>query len=109
MQTVVAYSNRKNPGKNVFHCEVSFLYHKSLIIRPLVRLETSLEQRFPTWCLSLVVHQPLLSGMVEDAAYYLHGGIYLNPGATPVPPYQQPQGNQLRRMVGDRHMARHDS
>lgn len=35
--------------------------------------------------MSPVVYQPLLSGMVKDAANCLRGDIYLNPGATPVP------------------------
>lgn len=46
--------------------------------------------------------------MVKNAASYLHGGINLNPGATLVPPYQQPQGKQLMRMVGDSYMAQQD-
>lgn len=32
-----------------------------------------------------VIYQPLLSNAVKDAVYYLHCGVYLNPGATPVP------------------------
>lgn len=32
-----------------------------------------------------VIYQPLLSNAVKDVVYYLHGGIYLNSGATPVP------------------------
>lgn len=45
--------------------------------------------------------------MVKDAACYLHGGVNLNPGATLVPPYQKPQGNQLMGMVGDSYTAQH--
>lgn len=75
-----------------------FLYYKYLITWAKVRDKIRAEVPH-LWC---------LSNVVKDAACYLHGGINLNPGATLVPSCQQPQGNQLMRMVGDSYMAQQD-
>lgn len=47
--------------------------------------------------------------MLEEAAYHLQGGKYLNAVAIHVLQYQQPMGSQLIRMVGDSYMVHHDS